>query len=239
MSSTYNEIQLLGVPHYLQGEADGLCVYYAMSMVLVALYPEFHGKIHEAPHYKREGSPVFQILRQRARSDRKFKEEVGVWFFNGMRTTGATRILNKLFREYYTDCRATTYFIHQRVKCRRMRKRKYNRQLRALERIWNVSDICNAISLHLPVIISGGGIENHAVVAVGWGSEGRSRWITYHDPGLVRASWDYVRKIFYDDCVAIIPNWECFTEHRPPALITRGKHTENEAWNPEELGHSK
>jgi hypothetical protein len=93
MSKCKKEIQLLGVPHYLQGDADGLCVYYAMSMVIVSLIPELHNQIHDAPKYRRQGSPVLQVLRQNAKNDRKFKEEVGEWCLNGMTTAKATIML--------------------------------------------------------------------------------------------------------------------------------------------------
>ena len=234
MNTTYNETILLGVPHYQQGDADNLCVFYAMSMVLVALYPEFHRKILKAPRYRREGSPVFQMLRQRARDDMKFKEQMADWFFKGMTMNAATSILNNLFCEYYKDSKET-YFIHHQVKSKRVRKRKHHTQLQGFEDIWNVGDICTALSLHLPVIISGGGLPNHAVVAIGWEKESRLRRIIYYDPGYGRESWAYTRDIFYDDCDAIVPNWknEYFKKHRPPALITHDKLTVYEEWDPE------
>lgn len=227
MSTKYIETKLLGVPHYLQGNADGLCIYYAMSMVLEALYPDFHGRINEPPHHRKEGDPVFRILRKRAKNDRKFKEKLGKWFFNGMTMTEATRTLNEVFREHYKDPRATKYFIHGSVNLKRMKKQKDNRPF------FSFTSIRNALTWHLPVIIAGGGIQNHAVVAVGWGSEGNFRWIIFQDPANVHERRADVRDIFYGNCEAIVPDWNLFMVHRPPVINTRDRHTKYEEWKPE------
>ncbi len=234
MNHSITGVQLVGVPHYLQGSADGLCVYYAMSMVLVALHPELHPSIHERPRYKRMGSPILQMLRQHEKGEPQFRERVGKWFFDGMSFTEATGLLNDLLREYY-ERPAETYFMCRRVKFRRMVKRKYNRRRHALERIWTPSEICNVISWHLPVIVSGGSFGNHAIVAIGWERKGRSRWITYYDPGCEGEQLENSTAIFFDDCEVIIPNQDLFKEHRPPALITRGKCIEYELYEEEKL----
>jgi hypothetical protein len=231
MDKLKNEIQLLGVPHYLQGDMDSLCVYYAMSMLIVSLIPDFLSKIHEPPKYKRQGSPVLQVLRQSAKNERKFKEDVGDWCLNGMTTTRATLILNEFCSTYYGERRGK-FFIRRKVKCRRMLKRKYNRKLNSLEKIWKVSDIFESIANYLPVIISGGGIQGHAVVAVGSGSEDKSRWIYYHDPAIVGQVYNDDHNIFIDDCEAIIPNAKYFREYRPTLIVTRGKKPERKEWNP-------
>lgn len=222
MDTTHKETTLIGIPHYQQGDADGLCVYYAMSMVLVALYPEYHRTIHESPQYRKGGSPIFGVLKEISQGDKKFKEAVGEWYFSGMQMADATKLLNNLSRKYYKDTRETNYFIRRRVKTKNAKKNE-----------WNVSDICHAIDWHLPVIIAGGGIQNHAIVVIGWGSKGRLRWITFHDPGLGRANWAYAKHVFYDDCEAIVPNWDHFEQHRPPAIITQNNKTYYEAWKPE------
>jgi hypothetical protein len=58
------QVELVGIPHYSQGDADGLCVYYAMSMMLAALHPAWGPTIHDAPRYSRRGSPVLQAVRR-------------------------------------------------------------------------------------------------------------------------------------------------------------------------------
>lgn len=221
MHTTYSETILIGVPHYQQGNADGLCVYYAMSMVLVALYPEYHKTIHERPHHKKGGSPIFLMLKELAQNDKNFKEEIGNWYFNGMKMADAAKLLNALSRKYYKDAQKTDYFIRHRVKSKNAKKDE-----------WNISDICKAISWHLPVIIAGGGIPNHAVVAVGWAAKGKTVLIEYHDPARVGVESLYARDIFYEDCEAIIPNQHLFMKHRPPAIIIRDKDTYYEAWDP-------
>lgn len=169
------------------------------------------------------------MLKELTEDANKFNEEVGRWFFNGMKMTDAAKLLNDLSRKYYKDDKNTDYFLHHRVMCRNNRKQKG---------VWNVIDIRNALSWHLPVIIAGGGIQNHAVVAIGWGAKGRAVWIEYQDPGLVQMRSEYARDIFYDDCEAIIPNPEHFMKHRPPVIIIRDKDSYYEAWNPE-LWHNK
>src|SRR4030067_2132319 len=140
MNNTYDEAILLGVPHYQQGAADGLCVYYAMAMVLVALYPEYYMTINEPPRYKR-GSPIFLMLKELVQNDKNFNEEVGKWYFNGMKMTDATRLLNHLSRKHHKSTRKTDHFIRYKFK--------------GMKRICSVDNICKALSAHLPVIIAG------------------------------------------------------------------------------------
>ena len=170
MNNTYDETILLGVPHYQQGHADGLCVYYAMAMVLVALYPEYHKTINEPPRHKKRGSPIFLMLKELAHNDKNFNEEVGKWYFNGMKMTDATRLLNYLSHKHDKSTQKTDHFIRRRFKGKKG--------------VYSIDDIRNALSAHLPVIIAiaVGGKQRHAVVAVGWGKEGRRGiWIIYHD----------------------------------------------------------
>lgn len=223
MKTVYNETMLLGVPHYQQGNADGLCVYYAISMVIVALFPEYYKTIHNPPRYKKIGSPIFLMLKEYAQDGNKFNEEMGRWFLNGMHMTDAAKLLNDLARKYYKNDKNKDYFLHHKVLCRRNRKQKD---------IWNVIDIRNALCWHLPVIIAGGGIQSHAVVAVGWGAVGKKVWIEYQDPACVKMGSAYASDIFYNDCEAIIPNPKHFMKHRPPVISIRDKDSYYEAWDP-------
>jgi hypothetical protein len=221
MKSTYTEI--IGVPHYQQGDADGLCVYYAMSMVLVALYPEYYRTIHIPPRGKKGVSPIFLMLKKIAQDNKIFHESIGKWYFNGMKLSDATRILNEIASKSYKKVRKD-YFLNYPVQCRNIEKRN---------KVWKVSEICNALSWHLPVIIAGGRLQSHAVVAVGWGKEGKKYWITYQNPARGRVDSELARDIFYDDCEAIVPNQNYFLKHRPPVVITRDDESKYEAWDPE------
>jgi hypothetical protein len=171
-SSSFKELRLLGIPHYSQGDADGLCLYYAMSMMLAALKPEYQPTMHELPRYKRMGSPVFHALRKLAKKESEFKHRVAEWFFNGMQTAEATKLLIRLFQEDIRDEVSSKAFVRRHVRFRRARKL----DKRSLLRIWTVTDIFAALDDHLPVIVSGGRLlGSHAVLVVGYregGGEG-------------------------------------------------------------------
>lgn len=162
------ELRLLGIPHYSQGEADGLCLYYAMSMMLAALHPEYQSRIHELPRYKRMGSPVFHALRGIVGKEREFKHKVADWFFNGMRATEATRLLNRLFRDVPRADASGPAFLRRRVRTRRLRKLKYATGKRSLLRAWTVKHVFASLDRHLPVVVSGGWVGRHAALIVGY-----------------------------------------------------------------------
>jgi hypothetical protein len=230
--SSYVDFQMIGIPHYFQGEADGLCVYYAMAMILAALHPEFKPTIHDAPKYKRKGSPVFQALRRLSNNDKEFKQKVADWFFDGMKTTDATRLLNNLFQDHYEDWRE--FFIRRYVRCRRAKRIKYSRKKGSIRRTWTVRNIFDALDKHLPVIVSGGGFGPHAVVLIGYGRLGRGpRWVHYLDPTLVRADWKCVGDVFVGDADAILPNYYLtdIFPRRPMALIVEQDKTRVQAWD--------
>jgi hypothetical protein len=222
------QVELVGIPHYAQGEADSLCVYYAMSMMLAALYPAWGPTMHDTPRYSWKGSPVFQALRRLYRSERQFKAKISDWFFKGMTPTEATSILNRLFRDYFGS--NDTYFDCRRVRTRRVRRLRYARHKRAIERTWTAQDVLAAISWHLPVLITGGGLESHAALATGYSVEGRTRWLCYLDPATVRPEWWHVGDIFTDGATAIVPRDEQFREHRPSRIITNRGVPRFEPW---------
>ena len=228
------QVELVGIPHYAQGEADGLCVYYAMSMMLAALHPGWGPTMHDTPRYSRKGSPVFQALRHLYRSERLFRQKVADWFFNGMSTVEATAVLNGLFRRHLRS--NATYFIRRPVRARRVQRLKYSRRKRAIARTWTVRDVIEAVSWHLPVIVTGGGLDSHAVLAVGYSVQGRDdRWIGFLDPAQVRPEWRPCSDVFIDDAIIIMPRHEQFREHRPSRVITLGGTSTFEPWKPEYL----
>lgn len=228
----FKELRLLGVPHYSQGDADGLCLYYAMSMMLAALKPEYQPMMHEPPRYKQMGSPLFHALRKIARREREFRHRVAEWFFNGMRTTEATQLLNRLFHDDARDAVTDKAFVRRRVRFRRARKLRYSRRKRSLLRIWTVTDIFAALDHHLPVIVSGGhSLGSHAALVIGYREGGRDgRWVCVLDPALVREEWQSCGDVFTSDAEAIIPWRDETFKRRPPALVSKGSRTELEPW---------
>jgi hypothetical protein len=218
-NETITELRLLGIPHYSQGEADGLCLYYAMSMMLAALHPEYQSQIHEPPRYKRMGSPVFQALRALVRREREFKNRVADWFFNGLRATEATRVLNRLFGDVTRPGLSGPTFIRRSVRSRRLRRLKYARRKRSLLRAWTVKHVFASLDRHLPVVVSGGWLGSHAALIVGYQHRGGGgRWVCVQDPALVRQEWLDCRDVFVDDAEVIVPRQDTYFQRRPPAL---------------------
>jgi len=225
--SPLEESELVGVPHYTQGEADGLCVYYAMSMMLAALHPAWGSTLHEAPRYSWKGSPVFQALRRHYKTERLFKEKLADWFFDGMSLSEATKILNGFFRERNKS--KLTYFTLSHVRSRRATTLRKHSVAHAL----TVNDVLTAISWHLPVIVAGGGVDSHAVVAIGYSVKGAAdRSICFLDPGVVRPEWRACGDVFTEDAEVIMPNETEFRDYRLGRLFTKGRGPKFELWKP-------
>jgi hypothetical protein len=227
--SKWEESQLVGVPHYVQGEADGLCVYYAMSMMLAALHPEWRLDMHDTPRGRASGSPVFHGLRFLYQSQREYDAKVSHWFFNGMTMTEAARLLNEYFRKKAGDQKS--YFRRYNVRARRIRRMKYARKRSRLERTWTTNEVITALSWHLPVIVAGGGLGGHAVVAFGYALRGNAdREIVYFDPSLLRAEWRPLGDIFIGDAEVIVPSDDLFRQYRPARVSRIGRKRTFEVW---------
>ncbi len=226
------ELCLLGIPHYLQGEADGLCFYYVMSMMLAALHPEYQSQIHEPPRYKRLGSPVFQAMRALYRREREFKHRVADWLFNGLRATEVTRLLNQLFDDVPRSGLSGPAFFRRPAKTRRLPKLKYARRKRSRLRAWTVKKVFESPDRHLPVIVSGGMLlGSHAALVVGYqrgGSAGRC--ICVQDPASLRQEWLDCRVVFVDDAEIIVTRQDAYFHRRPPALVKIGPRTTVREW---------
>lgn len=232
LTEPITELRLLGIPHYWQGEADGLCLYYAMSMMLAALHPEYQSQIHERPRYKRMGSPVFQALRTLARREREFKHRVADWFFNGLRATEATRLLNRLFEDATRPGLSGAAFFRRPVRARRLRRLKYARRRRSLLRAWTVKQVFASLDRHLPVIVSGGWFGAHAALILGYQRGGRDgRWVCVQDPALVRQEWLDCRDVFVDDAEVIVPQQDSHFQRRPSALVKIGSRARVREWS--------
>jgi hypothetical protein len=232
MKAPVVEVRLLGIPHYSQGEADGLCLYYAMSMMLAALHPEYQSHIHERPRYKRMGSPVLQALRALVGRQSEFKQRLAHWFLNGMHATEATRLLNVLFDEVERSGSPGAAFVRRAVRTRRTQKFKHTRRQRALRRIWTVKQVFDSLDRHLPIIVAGGWLGNHAALIVGYQRGGANgRWVCLQDPALVHQEWLDCRDVFVDDAEIIVPRQDGF-EHRPSRLTKIGSRAVVRHWRP-------
>jgi hypothetical protein len=226
------EVRLLGIPHYSQGEADGLCLHYAMSMMLAVLHPEYQSQIHERPRYKRMGSPVLQALRTLVRRQREFKRRVADWFLKGLRATEATRLLNVLFEDVKSPGPSGPAFLRRAVRSRRVRKFKYARRRRSLLRTWTVKQVFESLDRHLPVVVAGGWLGTHAALIVGYQcGGGDGRWVCVQDPGLVHQEWLDCRDVFVDDAEIIVPRQDGYFQRRPPRLAKTGSRAVVHDWS--------
>lgn len=224
-------VELIGIPHYSQGEADGLCVYYAMAMMIAALRPSHVPTIHDAPRYTWKGSPVFQALKRLYRPEREFKEKIADWFFNGMKMREAATILNRVFE---TESGKSPPFEYRQVRCRRARRLKYNRQKNQILKKGTVRDVIVALSWHRPVMVAGGGFGRHAVLAVGYNKANGAgeASICFLDPGATRPEWYAPGDIFIGDCEVIIPRAGTFPDYRPMRILTYGRQKPQlETWD--------
>jgi hypothetical protein len=151
-----------------------------------------------------------------------------------MSTTEATRVLNELFQQHFHS--DDTYFTRRPVRARRINRLKYSRRQHLIDRIWTVQDVLVAIAWQLPVIVTGGGLSEHAVLAIGYSARGRGdRSLCFLDPALVRSEWLPCGTIFTDGAEAIMPNDKLFREYRPARVITEHGTCECEPWKAEYL----
>ncbi len=209
-------------------------MYYAMSMMLAALFPERSATIHEVPLRAWNGSPVFQALRRLYPSEAQFKRKIADWFFGGMTLPEATRILNRFAQQ--RDPSSGQHFHRWPVRARRIARLKRSVSLVRIAQIRTVNDVIDSLCMHLPVIIAGGGIGSHAVLAMGCQTSGASdRYICIHDPGKVHVEWKPVGELFVADAEVIMPNWGMFQEYRPAKVVTSYDESQFVQWSKENL----
>lgn len=123
----------------MQGGADGLCVYYAIAMLLGVILPEYRLSFNYSSQ-KSSRDPVFAALKRRARGKADFKKQVADWFFNGMKLHQAELLLNNIFREKFGQKAAT--------------RRKYWQTEKVLAR----RVVQSTIDRHIPVLVLFGGL---------------------------------------------------------------------------------
>jgi hypothetical protein len=226
------QVELIGVPHYMQGHADGLCVYYSMTMMLAALFPEVRPVMHDSPRYKFQGGPIFQAFRSLAEEkDHDFGTRFTRWFFGGMQYSEALDVLNHAGGRLANE-KERRLFIKKTVHSRRATKFRYNRQRAALLRRWTVDRVLDVLDNHLPVMIGGtdGDLDHHAVVAVGYrAGGGEVRELLFHDPATGRTESKATSAVF---CPAevIVPLDDAFQDYRPDLVVTEDGASRVERW---------
>jgi len=161
--------EILGVPHYMQGGADGLCMYYAISMMLGVIFPEYRLSFNYSPQ-RSLICPVFVELKRRANGKNDFKKKVADWFLNGMDVYQAELLLNSIFREKFGSVphARRKYWSMIKVRARRINKlprvnKHPNDPMPSLPTV-----VQKVIDRHIPVLVVQGGLGPHAAVIIGY-----------------------------------------------------------------------
>jgi len=164
--SKHVRVELRGIPHYTQGDHDGLCTYYAATMMMEALWPEsFSGRFGKGQIRKGPGGveckdPLFGQLGRGS----DLKKEFYRWFFEGKSVEDAGGFLNKVAEQEETETR----FTYREMK----------------ESPGGFKAIKDSIDRGLPVVLGWDtqDLGNHAVLVSGY-EEGDCQWLVLHDPG--------------------------------------------------------
>jgi hypothetical protein len=201
--------EILGVPHYMQGGADGLCVYYAMSMLLGAILPEYRLAFNYSLK-KFLKDPVFKELEYRANNKTDFKKQVADWFFHGMRVYHAERLLNNIFRQKFgpkSNARRK-YWQTEEVRAHKDHKTPRARKGSKVSTPALPSVVQSTIDRHIPVLVAHGGLGPHAAIIIGYKTarnKGVAKEFLLCDPGEPRLTWWPSGVLFTGDAQAILP----------------------------------
>jgi hypothetical protein len=206
----------------MQGGADGLCVYYAMSMLLGAILPEYRRPFDD-PIQKSSKCPVFSELKHRANGKVDFKKQVADWFFNGMHVHHAELLLNSIFRDKFGPKHNSTrkYWQTEKIRARRAHKSPKAAIRSKVSKTVLPSVIQDAIDRHIPVLIAFGGLGPHAAIVIGYKTahdKGKAKDFLLCDPGEPRPTWYSSGALFTGNAQAILPSKELldplFDTHR-------------------------
>lgn len=199
--------EILGVPHYTQGGADGLCVYYAMSMLLGAVLPKYR-LIYSLR--KSSKNPVFSALKRLAKDKADFKKKVADWFFYGMHVYHAELLLNKIFREMF-DQKPNARRKYWQTKTVRARQDPKTPRARIGSKVSTPSlpsVVQSTIDRHIPVLVAHGGLGAHAALIIGYTArnKGVAKEFLLCDPSEPRPTWWASGVLFTGNAQAIFPS---------------------------------
>ena len=165
------QVELLNIPHYQQGDFDGLCSYYAGAMMLASLYPRFSvefGELHAKRGRRNKAvDPIIQHFSGEYRDEKPGKDDRYVlarWFYDGVYIKEVGDTLNRIMKH---DSNTTRF---------RYKERKVNKGTFGV--------ISRSIDKGLPVLIGWetNDYGNHAVLVKGYWY-GDDDWLLLNDPG--------------------------------------------------------
>ena len=172
------QVELLNVPHYRQGQFDGLCLYYAGAMMLASLYPRYSwnfGELVRKPGMRNKAhDPIFRHYAGEYREEKPGSDDRYVlarWFFEGAHVTELSNTLNNCIKQ----SGETTRF--------HAREKKTNKA--------TFFAIAESIDVGLPVLLGWNTKDygNHAVLVIGYW-HGKDDWLLFNDPsGDTQISW--------------------------------------------------
>ena len=178
-------VRLMNVPHYKQGDWDGLCVYYSGAMMIAALYPKLESWFGWAEsfsngQYRIEDPLISNYVgtAKRGKSSSKSQKHRNIlarWFYLGEDMINLVRTMNNVVEKEDFDTRFEV------------------REETAHDNTF--TEITRSIDDGLPVILSWDTEDFgcHAVVVVGY-KLGQQRWFLLNDPGgSQQISWENLK----------------------------------------------
>ena len=217
------QVELLNVPHYRQGDFDGLCAYYSGAMMLASLYPRF--------------SMQFGELLAKRRPSKRALDPMIRHYEGEYRKAGPGKddryILARTFYEgqYVQDVRETLNNVmkHEDESTRfEFRDRKVDDQ--------TFYAIAKSIDRGLPALIGWETADygNHAVLVKGY-CHGDDDWLLLNDPGgTTRMSWQVLRSAAKAELEVVLCKAGTHSGPRPDKALTPIDGTvEIHRWMPE------
>lgn len=215
------QVLLIGVPHFHQGDADQLCYFYSMSMLLGALRPELLPDLLDRPLRRRKGSPILHALKQLSKDEGGLGIDLEGWFYRGVSHAQALKVLNTAVE--HVDSTGERAFGKRRVFARRPKGTS--------SRVATVGFVLKLLDKQLPFVVCGGGLENHSAVAVGYSREPSGRWLQLLDPTAVGPRWEHATDLFDGGASVILPRATYFEDHRPHKVVIDSGEARLEKWD--------
>lgn len=172
---TGTQVELLNVPHYSQGDFDGLCVYYSGAMMLSTLIPEISALFGTAGERATKFMSRDPLIATQNTSDQRKK--LASWFYHGETVSSLKTTMNKIVPSYEISRR--TKFKHEKLQ---RRESTFNK-------------ITESINNGLPVVLGFDTRDygSHAVLVRGYWT-GKEKWLITNDPGGGHDySWDSLK----------------------------------------------
>lgn len=185
-----NLVLLRGMTYMYQGEADNLCTFYAMSMLLAAMFPSLYADL--VLHGISRRHPILKAF-----TNLPGNEDVSSWFFHGLALTRAWKIMNTI-ADKQLGAAGGGLFRNGTV---RLKNRRGYKGV-TLEHLFS------SIDNGLPCLLGGakkGVLATHAVVMIGY--DRTDATIAYLDPAECSGTftWQTANDVFVSPVDVVFP----------------------------------